>query len=102
MQGSGGRVRRRHLLSLARYETRGREELVTLAYTGPAGPAYCDHPAEADPAGTWRPDDGGTFSVESYQPLFAFRTKAGHRSGRALVAGATATPWTSTGRKGGR
>lgn len=65
------------VLSLARYETRGREELVTLAYTGPAGPAFCDHPAEADPAGTWRPDDGGIFSVENYQPLFAFRTKAG-------------------------
>ena len=56
---------------------RGRQELVTLVYTGPEGPVYFDHPAEADPAGTWRADDGGEFPVESYRPLFAFRTKAG-------------------------
>lgn len=64
-------------LSLARFAPRGREELVTLAYTGPGGPVYRDHAAASDPAGTWLPDDASTFPVEGYRPLFAFRTSAG-------------------------
>ena len=50
---------------------------MTLAYVGPGGTVYLDYPASADPGGTWRVDDAGDFSLESYQPLFAFRTGAG-------------------------
>lgn len=64
-------------LSLARFAPQGRKELVSLAYTGPDGPIFADHPADADPSGTWRADDGGRFPVENYRPLFAFRTPDG-------------------------
>jgi len=64
-------------LSLARFAPQGRKQLVSLAYTGPGGPIYADHPAETDPSGTWRADDGGEFPVDNYRPLFAFRTGDG-------------------------
>ena len=65
-------------LSLARFAPRGRDELVVLAYSGPAGPpAYLDYPGSADPGGTWRLDDGGEFSLDAYRPLFAFRGPRG-------------------------
>ncbi len=64
-------------LSVARFSRKGQQELVTLAYSGPDGSAYLDHPADVDPGGTWRVDDGGNFTVADYKPLFAFRTKAG-------------------------
>lgn len=64
-------------LSLARFAAKGREELVTLAYTGPEGAVYRDLPATANPEGTWRPNDGGLFPFDRYRPLFAFRSKTG-------------------------
>ena len=65
-------------LSLARFAPRGRDELVTLAYAAPGEKTvFLDHPASADPGGTWKPDDGGEFFPENYRPLFAFRTRAG-------------------------
>lgn len=64
-------------LSLARFAPKGHTELVSVLYSGPGGPIYSDHPADADPSGTWRADDGGNFPLDNYRPLFAFRSKNG-------------------------
>jgi len=64
-------------LSLARFEAKGHEELVTLAYTGPEGATCRGLPAAATPDGTWRVNDGGLFPLDHFRPLFAFRSKAG-------------------------
>ncbi|MHC1791042.1 hypothetical protein [Solidesulfovibrio sp.] len=65
-------------LSLARFAPRGREELVVLAVTAPGQqPVYLDYPGTAEPGGTWRVADGGEFSRDVYQPLFAFRGPGG-------------------------
>jgi len=64
-------------LSVARFESRKGEELVTLAYAAPGETIFLDYPGNADPSGTWRDDDGGEFSLDAYRPLFAFRTADG-------------------------
>jgi hypothetical protein len=65
------------VVSLARFEAKGHEELVAMAYAGPGTSIFLDFPANADPGGTWREGDGGEFPLASCRPLFAFRTNAG-------------------------
>ncbi|MHC1713040.1 MAG: hypothetical protein AB9872_12915 [Solidesulfovibrio sp.] len=65
------------VVSLARFEAKGHEELVTMAYGAPGTSIFLDFPANADPNGTWREGDGGEFSLTSCQPLFAFRSNTG-------------------------
>jgi len=65
------------VLSVARFVPKGRDELAVLVYNGPGGMVFLEYPGSADPGGTWRADDGGEFPLETYRPLFAFRTQAG-------------------------
>ncbi len=65
------------VLTLARYAPRGRDELVTLAYADQDGLVVLEYPANDDPGGAWRGDEGSAVPVEGYRPLFAFRTREG-------------------------
>lgn len=65
-------------LSLARFAPHGRDELVTLGWSMPGAPTvYLDHAGTAEAGGTWQVGDGGEFSPEAYQPLFAFAGASG-------------------------
>ncbi len=65
------------VLSLAGFEDRDGNGGLTLAYDAPGGTVLLDYPANGGPDGPWAVDGGRSCSVDSFQPLFAFRTVDG-------------------------